>query len=73
MRSKFWKWPTKGEAVYGGILMLLILVSNWVSVAYEGRAATGLYWAVQIFSLVLLAASVWLYARAAKHSSKPTQ
>ena len=71
MTSKFWKWPTKGEAVFGGILMLLILASNWVSVMYEGRAATGLYWAVQSVAIVLLVFSVWSYVRATKHSSKP--
>ena len=73
MKSKIRKWPTKGEAVYVGIFTALMLVSNWISVLYEGRAATGFYWAVQSIGIALLVASVWLYVRAAKHSSKPTR
>lgn len=73
MKSKIRKWPTRGQALAMGIFALLWLVSNWISVLYEGRAATGLYWTVQSFNIVLLAVSVWFYARAAKHSSKPTR
>jgi hypothetical protein len=72
MAFRIRKWPTKSQAVVMGIIMLLWLASNWVSVAYEGRAATGFYWAVQSLNVVLLAVSVWLYARVAKHSSKST-
>lgn len=73
MRSKARKWPTKSQAVAMGVLALLWMASNWVSVLYEGRSATGFYWAVQGLNLVLLAVCVWLYRRAARKPLKPTQ
>jgi hypothetical protein len=72
MGVKGWRWPTKGEAVIMGVFALLLLASNAVAVLWEGRTATGVYWAVQSLNLALLVVSLWLYRRAAKRA-KPTR
>jgi hypothetical protein len=60
------KQPTKVQAVFTGLLALLLLTNTAMGVLVEGRPATGFFWIVMALDLGLLGLSLWLYRRAVK-------
>lgn len=58
--------PTKIQAVFTGLLALLLLSNTAMGVLVEGRPATGFFWIVVVLDLGLLGLSLWLYRRAVK-------
>lgn len=58
--------PTKIQAVFMGVLALLMLTNTATSVLLEGRPATVFFWIVMALDLGLLGLSFWLYRRAMK-------
>lgn len=66
MGAKEKKQPTKVQAVFTGLLALLLLTNTAMAVLVEGRPMTVFYWIVVVLQLSLLALSFWLYRRAAK-------
>jgi hypothetical protein len=60
------KQPTKVQAVFTGLLALLLLTNTAMEVLVEGRPATGFFWIVMALDLGLLGLSLWLYRRAVK-------
>jgi hypothetical protein len=68
MGAKEKKQPTKVQAVFTGLLALLLLTNTAMAVLVEGRPITVFYWIVVVLQLSLLALSFWLYRRAAKRA-----
>jgi hypothetical protein len=66
MGAKAKKQPTKVQAVFTGILALLLLINTAMAVLVEGRPITVFYGIVVVLDLGLLALSFWLYRRAVK-------
>jgi hypothetical protein len=62
---------TRTQAVLVGFVALLWLASNAVSVIFEGRPATAIYWVLTAMNLGLLGMSVWAYRRAPQAPRKP--
>ncbi|MCA4135646.1 hypothetical protein [Arthrobacter sp. M4] len=60
------KQPTKGQALFMGVIALLLATNIVVAVLVEGRPATVLFWIVLAMDLILVAMSLWLYRRAVK-------
>jgi uncharacterized membrane protein len=61
------KQPTKVQAVFTGVLAVMLLANTAAAVLLEGRPATPFWWAILALDLALLGLSVWLYRRAAKN------
>jgi uncharacterized membrane protein len=61
------KQPTKVQAIFTGILALMLLANTASAVLVEGRPATVFFWLAMALDLALLVLSLWLYRRAAKN------
>jgi sterol desaturase/sphingolipid hydroxylase (fatty acid hydroxylase superfamily) len=67
MGTRDWKQPTKVQAVFMGLVAVLLFANNLNGVLAEGVKATVWYWVLQALDLALLAFSFWWYHRAAKN------
>lgn len=61
--------PTKVQAVFMGVMALLLLANTAVAVLVDGRPATAFLWTVVAMNLALLGLNLWLYRRAVKSPS----
>ncbi|NWL13881.1 hypothetical protein DM793_21705 [Paenarthrobacter nitroguajacolicus] len=57
--------PTKVQAVFFGVLALMLLASRVLSL-FEGHSPTVPFWIIVGLNLVLLGLCIWWYVRAAK-------